>query len=232
MTKRFAVIGLGLFGRQVAVSLAEMGAEVIAIDKSMDLIEQIKDKVMIAVQLNSTDRAALEAQEVASVDAAVVGIGNFEECLLTLVLLKQMGVPRVVARAATFLQRQILEQLGCEMVVLPEEMIGLRVANSLASGIFLDQMEIGDDYSIVQLKSPHEFVGRTLVELKLRETYRVNLVTIKRREIGKNILGHDVIREKIHAVPRPDDQILENDILVVFGHDKDVKRLTDMLDHI
>ena len=224
--KRFAVIGLGLFGWELAISLAEKGAEVIAIDKDIEVVNRIKEHVLIAVQLDSTDPTSLETQDLKNVDAAIVGIGsNFEESLLTVVILKQMGVPKVIARAGTHLRKTILENVGCDMVVLPEEDMGRRVSKILVSGLFLDRIEVGDQYSIVQLPAPQEFVGKKIVDLHLREAYHINIVTIQSQVIERNIWGKEVPREVIKAVPSPDDEISEGDILVLFGNDKDLDNL-------
>lgn len=231
MKKRFAVIGLGLFGRKVATSLAQMGAEVIAIDKNFDIIDEIKDQVLIAVQLDGTNREALEAQDLKNVDAAIVAIGSdFEECLLTVVTLKQIGVPKIISRAGTRLRKEILEQVGCDMVALPEEEVGHNIAKELISGMFFDQVEVGDQYSIAQLHAPEEFIGKKIIDLNLRETYHINIVTIKRRVPRHTMWGGEVFHEQIIAVPKPDDLILEGDILVLFGNDKDLGRLAETFD--
>ncbi len=220
MTKRFAVIGLGLFGWELAVTLADRGAEVIAIDKDFELIEKIKDKVLVAVQLDSTDKQALKSQDLMNVDAAIVAIGShFEENLLTMVALKQMGVPKVIARAGTHVRRKIMNEIGCDMVVLPEEDMGRRMAKTLLSGMFLDRVEVGDQHGIVQVPAPTAFLGKKIIDCRLREDYDVNIVTIKSRITEKNIWGKEATREAIKAVPSPDDEILESDILVLFGHD-------------
>ncbi len=228
MKKRFAVIGLGIFGRKVATSLAQMDAEVIAIDKNFDIIDEMTDQVLIAVQLDGTNREALETQDFKNIDAAIVGIGSdFEECLLTVVTLKQMGVPKIISRAGTRVRKEILEQVGCDLVVLPEEEVGYNVAKELVSGLFFDQVEVGDQYSIARLLAPEEFIGKTVIEIKLRETYRINIVTIKRPVVKPAMWKKDVVQEQIIAVPKPDDLILEGDTLVLFGHDKDLGKLAE-----
>ncbi len=231
MKKRFAVVGLGTFGRKIATSLAQMGGEVIAIDKNFDIIDEIKDQVLIAVQVHGTNKEALEAQDLKNIDAAIVGIGSsFEECLLTVVTLKQIGVPKIVSRAGTHLQKEILEQVGCDLVVLPEEEVGHNVAKELISGMFFDQVEVGDQYSIAQLHAPAEFIGKTIIDINLRENYRLNIVTIKRRVPKKTMWGEQVFQEQIIAVPKPADLILNDDILVLFGHDKDLGRLAETVE--
>ena len=231
MSKRFVVIGLGLFGWEVATSLAEMGFEVIAIDRNLELVEKIKEHVLFAVQLDSKDQKSLEAQELNHVDAAVVGIGaDFEECLLTVVVLKEMGVPKIIARAGTRSQKMILEKVGCDLVVLLEEDMGRRIAKLMISELFLDRIEIGDQYSIVQMPAPQEFIGKTIVELHLREDYRVNLVTIKSRITERSLLSKETTREVIKAIPSPEDQLGEGDILVLFGHDRDLEKFAKMFE--
>lgn len=232
MKKRFAVIGLGIFGRKVATSLAEMGAEVIAIDKNFELVDTIKEQVLMAVQLDGTNREALEAQGVKEVDAAIVGIGeDFEECLLTVVTLKKIGVPKVISRAGTRLRKEVLEQVGCDLVVLPEEEVGHNLAKELISGLFFEQVEVGDNYSIVQFVAPEAFVGRKIIDLQLRETYRVNIVTVKRLLSKATLWGKQVTQEQIIAVPRPDDVIERGDILVLFGHDQDLGKLAEIFEN-
>ncbi len=217
----------------MATSLAEMGAEVIAIDKNFELIDDIKEQVLMAVQMDATNREALELQGIKEVDAAIVGIGeDFEECLLTVVTLKKIGVSKVISRAGTRLRKEVLEQVGCDLVVLPEEEVGHNVAKELISGLFFDQVEVGDNYSIAQLVAPDEFVGRKVIDLQLRETYKVNIVTIKRPISRPTLWGKQVTQERIIAVPKPDDVIVKGDILVLFGHDKDLGKLAEIFENV
>lgn len=233
MSKRFVVIGLGSFGWEAATSLAAMGAEVIAIDREPDTIERIKEQVHIAVSLDSTDQNVLESQDLHDVDAAVVGIGSdFEENLLTVVLLKQMGIGKVISRADTQLRKKILQQVGCDLVVLPEEDMGRRIAKTLVSGLFLDRIEVGDQYSIVQMPAPAGLVGKRLIDSHLRDEYHINLITIKSRVTSKNLWGKETNYETIKAVPNPNDKILDDDILVLFGHDDDLNKLAKTLEKI
>jgi trk system potassium uptake protein TrkA len=133
MPRKFAVIGLGIFGVRVALTLMENQGEVIAIDKNRKPIEEIKDKVTVAVRLDATDEEALKLQGIDKVDVAVVCIGeDFESNLLTTVLLKRLGVKKVVSRASSPVQRQILDLVGADRVVSPEEEIAVKLAESLA----------------------------------------------------------------------------------------------------
>ncbi len=230
MKKRFAVIGLGVFGRTITKTLTQLGAEVIAIDNDPEVIEEIGEDALFPIEMDGTDQEALEAQNIQEVDAAIVAMGdNFEEALLTVVILKQkIGVPEVVARARTSIRKEILEQVGCDRVILPEEEVARNLGKELVSGLFFEQVEISMNYSIAQLVAPEEFIGKKIIELQLREAYAINIVAIKRTVLQQSLLGKTT--EKIlMAVPKPDDVILHDDILVVFGHDDDLGRLASVV---
>jgi trk system potassium uptake protein TrkA len=151
---------------------------------------------------------------------------------LTVVTLKKIGVSKVISRAGTRLRKEVLEQVGCDLVVLPEEEVGHNVAKELISGLFFDQVEVGDNYSIAQLVAPDEFVGRKVIDLQLRETYKVNIVTIKRPTSRPTLWGKQVTQERIIAVPKPDDVIVKGDILVLFGHDRDLGKLAEIFENV
>ncbi|PIE32738.1 potassium transporter Kup [candidate division KSB3 bacterium] len=230
MRKRFAVIGLGVFGRTLTKTLTQLGAEVIAIDNTQESIEEIGDDALFPVQMDGTDQEALEAQDIKDVDAAIVAMGdNFEEALLTVVTLKQkIGVPKVIARARTSIRKEILEQVGCDRVVLPEEEMAHNLGKELISGLFVEQIEISKNYSIAHLVAPEEFAGKQIVELQLRETYDINIVAVKRKVPHHTLLGKET-EKTIVMVPKPDDTIVQNDLLVVFGHDKNLGRLASIV---
>lgn len=229
MNKKFAVIGLGDFGWSVAVSLAERGAEVVAIDQQMNVIEDIKDKVTFAVRLDSTDEKALKSVGITDVDAVVISIGtNFEDTILTSVLLQQMGVKKIVVKATSKIQETILNKLNVSQVITPDFEIAKRVASTLINEDVLDYIPLGESYNIVQLRTPKSFVGKTLQEIDLRIRYNVNLITIKRRYTVKNEeTGEEVIKERIYGVPTASTVLEPNDVLIVLGKDKDIRKIVE-----
>ncbi len=229
MKRKFAVIGLGDFGNSIAISLAERGAEVIAIDQNMDVIEDIKDKVTYAVRMDATETKPLKSLGIDKVDAAVVSIGtNFENTILTSVLLLQMGVKKVIARVNSKIQETILVKLGVHQVINPELEIASKVAFNLINQDVLDYIPLGEDYNIVQIKAPSSFVGKSLQEIDLRIRYNVNLITIKRRyTIKSEETGEEIIKERIYGVPTATTVLENNDILIVLGKDKDIKKIID-----
>ena len=227
MNKKFAVIGLGDFGWSVAVSLAERGAEVIAIDQNMDVIDDIKDKVTYAVRMDSTEIKPLKSLGIDKVDAAIVSIGtNFENTILTSVLLLQMDVKKVIARVSSKIQETILTKLGVHQVINPELKIADRVALNLINEEVLDFMALDKDYNIVHVKAPKRLIGKSLQEIDLRIKYNVNLITIKRfYKIQDEETKKTITKERIYGVPTASTVIEEDDVLILLGRDKDIRYL-------
>ena len=166
MAEKFAVIGLGHFGRAICKKLSAKGAEVIAIDIDEDRVDEIKDHVSYAVQLDSTDKRALISQNIGDMDAVIVSIGhNFEGMLLTTVKLLEIGVKRLVARTQGDTQRKILEKMGVTEILSPEEEVGINVAERLMNPSMLMCMPLPDNYEIVEITAPKSVVGRTIKEV-------------------------------------------------------------------
>lgn len=230
MKKKYCVIGLGDLGKSIAITLSETGAEVIAIDKNMEEVEEIKDKVTMPVRLDSTDKRALKNEGIDKVDAAIVAIGpdDFESTILTSVLLLEIGVKKVIARAASSLQLNILTKLGVHQVVVPDVQIARQIVALVSSEEIIDSIPLGDDYSIIYVKVPKIFVGKSLLELDLRIRYNINLITIKRKyPADSRDEGNQKFVERIYGVPTASTTLEPDDILIVLGRDKDIKKIID-----
>lgn len=229
MKKKYAVIGLGDLGGSIAISLQGTGAEVLAIDMDESIINDLKDVVGTAIRADSTDEKALTMIGIdSSVDACIVAIGpdNFENTILTSVILLEKGVKKVVARASSKLQESILLKLGVHQVLIPDVQIARQIVSLITSQDVLDTIFLGEDYNIVYLKTPRSFIGKSLQELDLRIRYNVNLITIKRRE--KTLRpGNTELKEEIYGVPTASTILEENDIMIVFGKDKDIKKIVE-----
>ncbi|GAA5040564.1 potassium transporter Trk [Marivirga lumbricoides] len=228
MTNRFAVIGLGQFGESIARTLADRGAEVLAIDIDLDKVESLKDDVAYAVALDSTDVKALKAQNIQDMDAVVVAIGeNFEGLLLTTVLLLELEVKRVIARAANSQQRMILEKMGIDEILSPEETVGKTVAEMLLHPNMRSFLPLPDDYEIVEINTPSRVVDQTISEIGLREKYNLNLITVKRFFEEKK--GNEIQKvEHIIGVPRADTFLKETDIMIILGKSQDVNKFIEV----
>ena len=224
--KRFAVIGLGRFGRKLAIALAMSGAEVIAIDKDRNVIDQIRDQVSLAVRLNSTDEEAIKAQDVDKVDVAIVGIGQqgqgFESAILTVVNLRQIGVKQIYARAEDLIAGEVFSKVGATEVIYPEIESAQRWAYKLIAPQIGEKIDFAPGYSLARIKSPASFNGKTVMDLQLRQKYNVNLVAIKRGEHSKTKRQE---KGQIINVPMPNTVIYQDDILMVAGSDADLAKL-------
>ncbi|MGB3183089.1 MAG: TrkA family potassium uptake protein [Cyclobacteriaceae bacterium] len=228
MTNKFAVIGLGQFGTSIARTLAGRGAEVLAIDINLDKVEAMKDDVAYAVALDSTDVKALQAQNIMDMDAVVVAIGeNFEGLLLTTVRLMELGIDRLIARAANAQQRMILEKMGVKEILSPEDTVGKTVAEMLLHPNMHSFLPLPDDYEIVEINTPNRVVNQTVSEVGLREKYNLNLITIKR--IYEEEKDGEVVKvEHIIGVPKGDTVLYETDIIIILGKVQDVNKFIEV----
>lgn len=223
--RKFAVIGLGRFGQKLAIALAMSEAEIIAIDQNREIIEQIRDQVTHAVRLDSTDEDALRAQGIDKIDVAIVGIGQgskgFESSILTVVNLKAIGVTQIFARAESLIQGQVLSKVGATEVIYPEIESAQRWAYKLIAPQITDKLDFAPGYSIASVVATASFHEKTVLDLQLRQKYRVNLVSIKRAENPEDKKQ----KMEIINVPMPDTIIYQGDILMVAGSDIDLAKL-------
>ena len=199
---------------RLARLLADSGAQVIAIDRKRERIEAVRDRVDRAVVLDSTDEQSLKAQGIDKVDVAVVGIGtDFEANALTTVILKQqLGVPRVISRATTTVRGQILSRIGADDTVNPERESAERWSKHLLAPSIMEQIELAEGYSLVQIAAPSAFAGKTLKDLAISSKYQVNVIAIRR-------IVHGQDDKVVISAPMADTIIEPEDILLVIGGD-------------
>lgn len=218
--KTYAVIGLGLLGRTVARELSQRGIEVVAVDVDQELVQAMSEEVAHAVRLDSTNREALVSQGIDKVDAALVAIGeNFQAAVLTTALLKEMGVPRVISRAVTEEEARILRLVNADQVVLVEEWVAKRLAQRMLSPSLMDIVELAPGMSLARVQTIPQMWGKTLVSLKFRQKYDLNVVAVIRTIEGQGDATETML-------PDPDATIEEGDVLLVEGPDEAIERLT------
>lgn len=218
----FAVLGLGVFGRQICETLVERGGSVIAIDQNPDLIEQVKESVTQAILIDTTDEESLSEAALEDVDIAVVAIGdNVEASILTTALLKKRGVVQVIARAISALHAQVLKQVGADEVLNLETDAGSRIANRLIAPDILETVALSREISVAEMYVPKAVVGATLAELDLRGRYGLMVLSIKRVKREVDELGNPVETEEI-VFPGPNDELLETDLIHVIGKNESI----------
>lgn len=228
MIGKFAVIGLGQFGLAVAKKLALRGAEVLAIDRDMERVDIVKDDVAYAVALDSTDLRALSSQNLSEMDAVLVAIGeNIEGLLLTTVLLLEMNISRIIARAMSPQQRMILEKIGVKEILSPEDEVASLVTEMLIHPNMAAFLPLPDQNEIAEVKAPRKIIKRSLQEIDLEETYELQLITIK-RSYEEYINGLKSYSQHLIRKPSSDIIIEASDRLIVLGKSADIARFLEL----
>ena len=203
--KSYIVIGLGRFGTTLARQLCKLGAEVLAMDVRSDLVQQVANDVTHAVVGDAQDKEVLRALSVKDFDCAIIAIGDdLAASVLTTMNLKELEVPYIVCKAHDETHRKVLEKLGVDRVVIPEQENAQRLARSLHSHNVLDYIELSEDYGILEVPAPKSWVGKSLKELNVRAKLGVNIIAV---ESGKTT----------SVSPSADYRIQAGDIMVVLG---------------
>ena len=201
--KQYIVVGLGRFGRAIAETLCQDGAEVLGVDRRMDVVERLRDELTQTIQMDAMDRDALETLGVRDFDIVFVTMGSDIRASGTIVLLlKELGARRIIAKAHDEFHGRMLEKLGADQVLLPERDMGRRVAHSLVSGNVIEFMELSTQYSMAEIRPKPEWVGKTLKELAMRSSMEINVVAIRNGD-------------EVNAMPQPETRISEGDLMLV-----------------
>ena len=199
--KQFLVAGLGLFGTSVALTLQQMGYEVYTLDSEESLVQDLSTQLNYVVCGDASDKKTLQSLPLEDIDVAVVAIGNVERNMMCTMLLKELGIKQVVAKAINNLHGAMLNKIGADKVVYAERDMGERVAHNLISAGVMDYIELSSEISVMSLAIPAEFVGKNLIEADLRRRYDVNVVAIKRD-------GRTIVNPKAQEVFQPEDEII------------------------
>ncbi len=213
MAKQFVILGAGRFGTSVAIKLVELGAEVLIVDNDPAVVQYLADKVTYAVKADVTQEGALTALGLRNFDTAIVTIGgDIKSSTLVTLMLKEMGLKNIIAKAQDRLHAKVLYKIGADRVVFPEKEMGIRIAKNLMASNVMDFIELSENYSIVEVSPLEEWIGKSIVEIDVRRSYGLNIVGIKK---GKDM--------KINLMP---DYVIERgDILVVIGNNQDLKEI-------
>ena len=211
--KQYLVFGLGRFGESLAKSLYKMGHEVLAVDEDAELVDGIAPYVTQAIQIDATDEGALQSLGVRNFDAAIVSIGqNMRDSILVCVLLKELGVPYLIAKATDELHAKVLRKVGVDRVVFPERDMGMRLAKSLLTPNVLELIDLSDDYQLVEIILPMKWSGNTIIGVDVRRKYGISILAIHRN-------GQFVVS------PMPDMVFETGDILLVLGKKDDIESI-------
>jgi trk system potassium uptake protein TrkA len=220
---KVVVVGLGKFGMTLAVHLSRQGAEVLAVDRTTRLAEEVADLVTVAVGFDATDLMNLEAYDVGAMDVGVVAIGeNFEASVLVTMHLKNLGVPQVYAKALNDMQESVLRRVGADHVIKPEEDMGERLASHLLHDSVVDFVELPEGFSLRRIRVPDEWTDHSLADLELLGKYKLNLVQV-RRPLREGPAGTE---PSLDRTPLPDGSMVlrAGDEIDVIGPDEVLKK--------
>ena len=227
---RFLVIGMGTFGTATALGLMEEGSEVFAADHRPELIDEIKGRVTDAAILDATSEDALKSIGIRDFDCAIVCMGNLESSVLITLILKKLGVPKLIARASDPAHAEILERIGASEVLQPEKQEAERLVKQLTAAHILSYITLADDHILADIKATPAIIGRTIKELNFRARYKVNIIAIKYLVPEITHEGVSAFRHRINDVPEPDALIDEGDVLVIVGKAKNIEMLKDEIE--
>lgn len=211
MKKQYVVFGAGKFGRSVAVTLQELGCEIVLVDKDPETIQEVADDVSYAICADVEDPAIFENLGMRNLDGAIVAITeSLEASIVTTMMCSEMGIPRILAKAKNKMHEKILRSVGAHKVIYPEVEMGKRVAKYLVADNFADWIELSPKYSLVEMDIPSSWCGKTLVQLQVREKYGLNVIGIK---------DGDSVSVNLD----PQEPLSSGIVLIVVGANKDLE---------
>ena len=201
--KQYLVIGCGRFGSSVAKKMCQLGNEVMVIDKDEDSINNIAELVTHTAIVDVTEERDLKSIGLGNFDVVIVAISSdIRASIMATVMAKEMGVPKVVCKAKDELQAKVLYKIGADKVVFPERDMGIRLAYNLASENILDQINLDPEYSIMEIVTPQNWVGKTIIELNLRAKYDITVLAVK-------------TQSGLKVMPSPNYKMQEKNILII-----------------
>ncbi len=215
---KFAVIGLGSFGSNIAKTLCEKGNEVLAIDEDKEKIEEVKNFVSHAISMDAADKENLQAMGIQDMDVVIVSLGpEMEASILTVLYLNEIGTKRIVAKALTEDHAKILDSVGATEVIYPEKDMAIKTALKLSCPNVLEYLPLISGFGIQEIAPPEKFIGKSLKELDLRNKYGIQIIAIK-----------ELIPEKTTFVPKADFVLKDSDILIIMGEEKQLEKINSL----
>jgi trk system potassium uptake protein len=216
---QFAIIGLGRFGSSLGRELSQLGYEVLGLDRNEEKVDEMSNVLTHAVVADGTEEEVLRSVGVRNFDCGIVAIGDdIQASILAAILLKDLGVKKVVAKAVSELHGRVLEKIGVDRVIYPERDMGIRVAHQLVSPNLLDYIELSKNYTIAELGVPKKLTGKTLLEINPRGRFGCSVVAINK---PKGII----------IAPVAEDILTENDVMVVIGTNQQVEQFQASIGH-
>jgi trk system potassium uptake protein len=221
---KYIIVGLGSFGASLAQKLTAQGNEVIGIDNSLNKVEANKEKISHTICMDSTDEFTVSGLPLSETDIIIVAIGEDQGAnVMTTALLKNMGVKRLISRAINPLHEKVLQAIGVDEIVHPEEETAERWAKKLCLNHVVDSFELNSDYSIIEANVPPKYFGLTVRDIGFRKNFNILALTVIKKVEEKSLLGRTKITDQIQGVVSGDYILEQGDIIVLYGSNKDLQ---------
>ncbi len=183
INKNYAVLGLGRYGKAVAEELVNNGAEVLAVDIDQNNVDNAIETIPVCKCADVTEPEVIRKLGISNIDVVIVAMaGNLEASVMAVTLCKEAGVPTVIAKCSNEMHQKILNRIGADKVLFPEKESGIRLAKNLLTSGFSEMIELSNEVSMVEIDVREEWIGKTLVDLKLRNKYSINVVAIRNKD--------------------------------------------------
>lgn len=223
---KYIIFGLGNFGASLAEKLTAQGNEVIGVDNSMEKVDHLKERISHTICMDATDEFTVSGLPLKDTDIIVVAIGEDQGAnIMVTALLKNLQVKRLISRAINPLHEKVLKAIGVDEIVHPEEETAERWSKKLCLSGVVDSFELGDEYSIVEVNVPEELIGKRIKEVSFRKNYNLLVLTTLKKSEEKAILGRSTNVIKVQGVASPELLLERDDILVVYGANRDISKL-------
>ncbi|MFC5626789.1 potassium channel family protein [Algoriphagus winogradskyi] len=221
---KYIIVGIGNFGGYLAKRLTNLGHEVIGVDSSESRIELIKDSITHSIVMDATDQAAVKNLPLKDTDVVIIAIGeDIGASIMSTAIFKQLKSNRIIARAINQLHETVIQAIGVDEIIHPEEETADRLSKRLEMKGVLDSLEISDEYNIVEVKVPSRYVGMTVAEADIRKEFYLNILTIIKIEQRKNLLGINTPYKNVIGVVTPEYKFENEDVLLLFGKIKNIQ---------
>jgi trk system potassium uptake protein len=228
---KYIIVGMGNFGGFLAQRLTQFGNEVIGIDSSEEKIEAVKDSITHAITMDATDLTAVKNLPLNDTDVVIVAIGeDFGAAIMVTAIFKQLQVKRLISRAINKVHETVIQAIGVDEIIHPEEETAERMAKRLEMKGVINSLMVSEDYNIIEVNTPNRYVGLSIAETNIRQDHNINVVTILKIKDSTNIFGIKNTKKVAMGVVSPETVIEEGDILLLFGNIKDIKDVL-MLDN-
>ena len=225
---KYIIIGLGGFGASLAEKLTAQGNEVIGIDNKMNKVDSFKEKISHTICMDATDEFTVSGLPLKETDIVIIAIGEDQGAnIMTTAIFKNFQVKRLISRAINPLHEKVLMAIGVDEIVHPEEETAERWAKKLCLTNVIDSFQLNDDFSIIEINIPEKYIGQTIKEIQLRRKFNIlALTTIKKTEV-KSMVGKTHNEDRVQGVASPDTVLEEDDILVIYGANSDLRKFTN-----